>query len=316
VDPLTIRLFGEFNLSRGDQDLSAFPTRQSQALFSFLVLHRGRCHSREFLLGTFWAETAEGIGRKRLRTEIWRVRRVVEPAGVAPGTYVRVRNHELGFNTDSRYWLDIEQFESRLDRIGERFGKQLSTSDANLLAEAVQLYRGDLLEGLYADWCLWEQERLKLMFLEALEKLMVFHSSRHEWKLAILRAQELLSHDPLREHIHRELMHYFYRGGNRPAAIRQYQTCLRLLREELDVAPMQATRDLYESIANESHDLYDEIERPTRLSAVDSNSHSDSRPNAKEAALSDLHRAAESLETASTSLRRGMTLLDRLLLDD
>ena len=35
------------------------------------------------------------------------------------------------------------------------------------------VYRGDLLEGCYQDWCLFERERLQNAYLAMLDKLMV-----------------------------------------------------------------------------------------------------------------------------------------------
>jgi DNA-binding SARP family transcriptional activator len=75
---------------------------------------------------------------------------------------------------------------------------------------------------------------------------------RREWRKAIARGSELLRRDPFREHIHRELMKCHYAMGNRPAAVRQFSACVRILREELDIDPMAETRALIEGIRRAS----------------------------------------------------------------
>jgi len=65
---------------------------------------------------------------------------------------------------------------------------------------------------------------------------------------AIARANHVLRHDPLREHVHRQLMRCHYAMGNRPAAIRQFQRCVEILDRELDVPPMAETRVLFNRI--------------------------------------------------------------------
>jgi LuxR family maltose regulon positive regulatory protein len=44
---------------------------------------------------------------------------------------------------------------------------------------------------------------------------------------------------------HRELMRCYYRQNDRAAAIRQYQACVRVLRDELGIGPMAETENLY-----------------------------------------------------------------------
>lgn len=116
------------------------------------------------------------------------------------------------------------------------------------IADAVSLYRGDLLQGVYDDWCLVQREALLARYLFALEYLMRAHMARKAWDKALMAAHKLLGTDPLQEHIHRAVMRCHYLLGNRPAAVKQYAACVQLLRRELDVEPMEETRRIYETI--------------------------------------------------------------------
>jgi LuxR family maltose regulon positive regulatory protein len=114
-----------------------------------------------------------------------------------------------------------------------------------LLEDALALYRGDYLEGVYHDWCVLERERLRGRYLAALETLARLYADRKDLQRAIELYQRLLAQDPYREAAHQALMRCYYRLGDRAAAIRQYQACANVLREELGLDPTPETEALY-----------------------------------------------------------------------
>jgi DNA-binding SARP family transcriptional activator len=244
-DELKIRCFGALAVERAGRPV-CFPTRRAKLLFAYLVLHRERPRLRDVVLGTFWGDEPDAAARKYLRTELWRLRRCLEPCGTPRGTYLHIGSDEIGFNTASPYWLDIEAFEGRIRDAGAEPGERITAEQTHGLEEAVELYRGDLCEDVYDDWAVYERERLKQLFCGALERLMAQHGARADWNRAISCGQRLLSRDPLREHVHRELMRFHYAKGDRPAALRQYQECTAYLRRELGVDPMPETLGLYD----------------------------------------------------------------------
>jgi DNA-binding SARP family transcriptional activator len=235
--PLRIHLFGGLQVTRGEQPLPGFPTQKSRGLFAYLALNHGRSQSRSTLVGRFWGDSPESVARKNLRTDIWRIRAVLEPQGVEPGSCLAVCQDEVALSPTMHHWLDIDEFETRLDQAAHADDEHAAV----LLRAAVDLYRGDLLEGLYDDWCIFERERLRLRYLEALERLIRHHHARGEWTDAAAYGQRLLAHDALREHVHRAVIRCHLALGDRPAALRQFETCVRLLRQELEVEPSAET---------------------------------------------------------------------------
>ena len=209
-------------------------------------------YPRDVLAGVFWGDKPDTTARKNLRNDLWRIRSILEPNDVARGSYLLTEGDDVGITGSADLWVDVEEFERRIDASGGRSPDQLSEADKNALRDAVALYRGDLMEGVYEDWCLVEQQRLKSRMLAALEKLMRYHEAHGEWGSALLYAQRVLRADPLREHIQRDVMRYHYFQGDRPAALRQFETYARLLRAEMGIAPMQTTLRLRDAIGAES----------------------------------------------------------------
>ncbi|MGC9333467.1 MAG: bacterial transcriptional activator domain-containing protein, partial [Anaerolineae bacterium] len=109
----------------------------------------------------------------------------------------------------------------------------------------LRLYEGDYLEGVYDDWTSLERERLRERYLAALESLAGLYAGRGNLQQAVEGYQQLVVQDPYREPAHRELMRCYYRLGDRAAAIRQYQSCVKVLRDELGLSPTRETEDLY-----------------------------------------------------------------------
>lgn len=327
MDVLKICLFGQLRIYRGTQCLDKFPTCKARDLFCYLVLRRQRFHSRNTLAGLFCSDRTEEQARKNLRTTLWRLRSTLEPGGKPPGIYLIAENDEIRFNTDSDYWLDVEEFEANisaspflgtLETVAEHGDGELFSR----LTRAVELYQGDLLEGCYEDWCLYERERLQGMFLSALARLMIYHHSQRTYEEAILCGQRILSYDPLLEDAHRELMRLHCLAGNRGAALRQYRTCQAILVKELGIDPMQETTDLYAEICHSSetsgagrtvHDA-----RAPTLSRDPEHQTSESRadhpPLASQvdAALSELQLVQAGFQQLNSRFQRGVAALEMI----
>ncbi len=65
---------------------------------------------------------------------------------------------------------------------------------------------------------------------------------------AISRYRLLIATEPEREGWHREVMRLYVEAGERALALRQYDTCRRLLRERLGIEPSAETRRLHAAI--------------------------------------------------------------------
>ena len=113
---------------------------------------------------------------------------------------------------------------------------------------AADIYQGDLLEGWYQDWCLFERERLQNMHLTMLEKLLNSCEARGEYELGLNYGVRVLRYDHARERTHRRMMRLYYLAGERTAALRQYERCVEALRKDLGVEPTSNTKALYRQI--------------------------------------------------------------------
>lgn len=245
---LHIQLFGVTRLLHGGRPLPSFPTRASQSLFAFLALNRGRTHHRDVLAGTFWGEKPEAVARKNLRTDLWRIRVTLREGAPELESCLVVTDRSVELVLDGLGSVDVDDFDRHL-----RSAVEAADADARYahLASAIELYRGSLLEGMYDEWCLVGREHFRARYLDALERAMEHHAVQGDPRRAIEFGARLLSEDPLREHIHRDLMELHYLAGDRAAALRQFAACETLLERELGVEPMAATVEVRDRLLEE-----------------------------------------------------------------
>jgi DNA-binding SARP family transcriptional activator len=154
----------------------------------------------------------------------------------------------VGFNCASRYWLDVAAFEEQVKKFLVTPVEIVEERKVQKLRNAMQLYRGELLEGFYDDWALRERERLRTLYLNGLAYLMSVARYQGNYETGLAYGHQILELDPLREEIHRELMRLYLDNQQRPLAVRQYKTCCAVLRAELDIEPMLETQTLYAQI--------------------------------------------------------------------
>lgn len=251
---LRVKLFGPGEATIGDQPLTGFPNQLSCLLLSYLLLNRNIPLHRERLAAVFWSDYTTQVSRKHLRTALWRLRRNFGELGSSLDQYLEVANGSLSFLGRAEYWLDVEAFESSVLASEDIDGHKLSPDQVERLERAADLYVGDLLEGVYEDWCLYDRERLHLLLLNTLRKLMVHHGTIGNYEKALAYGQQILSRDNTREKVHRNIMWLHVLSGDRNAALAQYKLCANILRESLSIAPMEETEQLYRLILQEKLD--------------------------------------------------------------
>jgi len=251
---LELHLFGPGQGCYAESPLTAFPSQQYYRLLCYLLLNRGRPHYRERLAAIFWGEYSTSASRTYLRSALWRLRQALQSAGVPVDEYLAVNDNSVSFLTSGRYWLDVEAFEAAVGCCQETPEEDLTSEQAVRLESAVDLYAGDLLEGIYDDWCLYDRERLRIHYLDVLGTLLVFHELNGTHERGLMYGKRILASDPTRERAHRQIMRLYWFLGERSEALAQYQCCSQMLSEELGVSPMASTTLLYRQMVSNQFD--------------------------------------------------------------
>ena len=149
---LRIRLLGSFQVDLEETTVRGFESNKVRALLAYLAVESGQPHNRAKLAAMFWPEQPAGKAAPNLSRALYNLRLVIQDHRADPPYLLRSRD-AVQFNPDSECWLDVRDFLEAQDqtRAMDPSIPNDATGDLANLEAAVQLYRGDFLEGLAFD---------------------------------------------------------------------------------------------------------------------------------------------------------------------
>jgi DNA-binding SARP family transcriptional activator len=218
-----LRLLGEFEARDGTGLPLPVRAKKNRALLAALALAPACSMPRARIANLLWSDRNEAQAQSSLRQALVALRK--DFAAIDPSPLSADRD---------RLALDAKQVE--IDATA--FERLAASEDIAALRDAASLYRGNLLSDIHVrdpafdEWLGLERARLAGCARRVLEKLCALATGAER----TLFAEQLLALDPLREASHRILMQVHCEAGDKALAVRQYEVCRALLREELRVA--------------------------------------------------------------------------------
>jgi DNA-binding SARP family transcriptional activator/Tfp pilus assembly protein PilF len=234
---LDVRLLGPPRVTR-DGAAVTFETRKAMALLALLALSE-LPRSREALCELLYPEQDPDKARGALRRTLSTLRTGIGAEALEAGA------RGIALRRDADCAVDVERF------------RILAGPDAGRqdLDAAVTLFPGPFLDGFalrdsatFDEWQLSQAATLDRELASALRRLVDHLVTRGDVERAISLVRRWLELDPLHEPAHRQLMRLLAWSDDRAAALEQYRTCVRVLSEELGVAPVAETAALFEEI--------------------------------------------------------------------
>ena len=253
MSTLRFCLFGKFTVNCTQELLTEFHVQKVQELLCYLLLHRDRAHNRELLADLLWNNAETPYPKKYLRKTLWQLQRALDSiACTSSNCILSVDPQWIQIKKNSEIWLDTSIFEGTYASIRGKRGRDLSHQEYQNAQDAVNLYKGDLLEGWFQDWCIYNRERFREIYMVMIDKLMGYCEANDNYELGIEFGEMILGYDRARERTHQRIMRLHYLAGNRSAALRQFESCRNSLNEELGVEPSNSTMILVNQIANDN----------------------------------------------------------------
>ncbi len=258
MSSIRLSLLGPPRLERDTETLT-IPRRKTLALLAYLAV-TGVPHSREALATLFWPEHSQSSALGNLRRELSRLKDVLGEQ------VLEVNRFQVGLNPCAGLWLDVAAFQAQ---VKAALGQAHILERLEALQGAVAIYQADFMAGFslpdaprFDEWQFFQDDELRRLLADALQRLIESHTAIREYAQAIPYARRWLSLDPLHEPAHRQLMQLYTWSGQQSAALRQYQECQRILKEELGIEPDEDSKALYEAIRTRQLSLPEGADTP------------------------------------------------------
>jgi len=239
IQKLKLSLLGVPQIYLDEEPLIDQLAVREQALLFYLVVN-GQVRNRSNIASLLWNATLDTQALKNLRDVLPNLRRRL-------GSYLLITHHSVGFNRQADYWLDVETFQHTL--------QAHTPNNPATLHNALDLYRGEFLEDFFVrdapgfeEWLLLQRQQMHTLAVEGWQTLTNYYIEQGEKGVGLVAVRRLLGLEPWRETAHQQLMVLLMRGGQRSAALAQYEICQRTLADELDVSPGSETTALYQAI--------------------------------------------------------------------
>ncbi|MFH1764063.1 MAG: BTAD domain-containing putative transcriptional regulator [Gemmatimonadota bacterium] len=231
---MTLRLttLGHPSAFLGPEEITSLPGKPvTFGLLVFLAVEREA--TRDRLVSVFWPESSQEKARHALSQTLYELRQTLGEDWVeSAGNSVRV--------TDS-LWVDCLEF-SELAEAGRH-------------AEAVELYGGPFLEGVYLaqthpfdEWVERNRARLSRRFRAAVDAFITECRALGDMDTARKNAWKWVELDPLDDGGQQHLIQLLAESGSRNEALAQYDRYKALVEGELGLEPLDETVELVEGI--------------------------------------------------------------------
>jgi DNA-binding NarL/FixJ family response regulator/DNA-binding SARP family transcriptional activator len=233
---------------------------KERLVLAILLLHANELVARERLIDELWGESPPPTARKAVNVYVSQLRKALtrngrDPIATANGGY------RMGLDAGE---LDVAHLQQLLAAARERVSAGELEAAAELLREALALWRGPTLAGLLLE----SHGREEVAQLDELRLTVLMDRidcdlalGRHEDVLGEL--QVLVGEHTLRERLRAQLMLALYRADRQAEALEAYQQAREMLVDELGIEPSPALQRLQKGILIQDPAL----ELPTGIAA-------------------------------------------------
>jgi DNA-binding SARP family transcriptional activator len=224
------------------------PGRQGRLLFAYLVTTRSRPVPREMLLDSLWPEERPDAAEAGLRALVSKLRRGLGADRLEGRGEVR-----LALPPDA--WIDVEVASDALHQAESAVALGEWARGYGRATVAKKISERTFLPGDDAPWVAERRGWLEGLRIRALEAhgAICLKIGGTEVAAAERSARELTQLAPLRESGYRLLIEVLVAMGNEAEAVMVYDRMRRLLRDELGIAPGNATQALYKNLLQLEH---------------------------------------------------------------
>ncbi|MEW6284058.1 MAG: bacterial transcriptional activator domain-containing protein, partial [Candidatus Eremiobacterota bacterium] len=245
---LRIRSLGPFEVVRGDETVSWKTMRVKPSVLMFLTAYLAvhpQGVPRERVADEFWPDQPEK-GRRHLTNLLSLLRQCLRPPDWEGELDYVARSQELLALQSDAYWHDLDELDDCCRQAARLVEQGQAEEASRRYQRAAQLYRGPYLEECPMDWAQPVRSRAERQALEAMGFLGQHLLKTGRPREALEQAVRLLEVDPCRQEAHLCATQAYLAMRQYADAVRQFETCRRILRRELGMEPSLEMLEAYQ----------------------------------------------------------------------
>jgi DNA-binding SARP family transcriptional activator len=246
MSTLKIVMLGQTQVTLDGRDIVWHAASARELFFYLHTFPDGR--SKDNVVLALWPDedNTTAASSNRFRVALHRMRAALETPDPVIKEYERFRLSSEILATSDVFAMQSALQQAQIAGSSSAHGAQVSR---DALQRAVDLYGGEYLPDVRADWVSTARQEYKGSYVRALLELSKLHYHAGEGDLAIQRLTQALQTDPLiGENYHQDLMIRLADVESHYAAVEHYRRFVKFLRDDFADTPMRETTALAERL--------------------------------------------------------------------
>jgi len=238
---MRVRLLGDVAVSTDGGSVTLGAPRLRRILAA-LALRPGVV-SLDTLADVLWPDMPPANWKPALRNAIARLRHDLDAVGAGGDSLVATTS--AGYRLTAGHAVDVHEALATVDEASRTLDAGDADRALELAAPAADELGAGLAAALEVDLLLPDRTRIETAAVRALEIAAAAAVRVGQADVAVRFAADAVERDPLREEAHRRLIDAHLAAGDRSAALRAYESCRRILVDELGIGPDEHTVALH-----------------------------------------------------------------------
>lgn len=216
-------------------------------LLTYLSQNPDQFLSQDHIVDLFWDGSSKG--KRNLNQTLVVIRQNLRlDSDATEIDYIQRRGSTLGLNPDLPHWHDAAVVRSLLEQGQKHVSAQRTEEAATCFDQALQLDRGEYLDGHYEDWVLTYRTGLRRDLDLGGQALADIRLQQNRPSEALAVAQHLLTYDPFSEASIGTLMRSYAALKNPVEALKRFEAFEARLKREMELEPTMDLVRLYHEI--------------------------------------------------------------------
>lgn len=238
--------FGRFEWIVDAQTGAAVKWRRSKEreLMAYLLHNRNQLVPKEKIIDDLWGAAKPEQAANFLHTCVYSIRKMMNSFELA--NMLEYRNNGYRLET-GKLWCDADEFKRVIVS-----DMEIHSGNIGQVEAIAKLYKGNYMEEDGFLWAREKEEEWRDAYIALMKRMADYYISVNKHKAAADCLRSALQRNPFPDDLNEKLLTVYARMGERQSMIRHYEQFAELLKNELDIEPMESTVRLFQRLCSGS----------------------------------------------------------------